>query len=344
MRIAALMALILIWLPAHAGDSLSDGRSGSIAFSSYAPRGHFELSQATFDRKPVAISGQLLLPPGEGKVPAVVIGHAAGGVVPVLSHRWARAFNEAGYAAFIVDSFGPRGLASVHNKGASEFNGAFLISDAFMALQLLATHPRVDAARIAYVGFSMGGGTAQFVIHERFRKAVLGVDSPLRFAASVAHYPICHYNFVERQASPVPLFVFLGGSDDWTRVAPCQDYLALLGARGYRVSSQVYEGASHGYDMDEAAHVLSDANNMGGCEPLVVDLDEPVLAPRELRSGAPLLPGADTRAAALRVYQWGKACTKQGATIGVSGGGGDRRREAVVDTLKALARVFAPRP
>ncbi len=324
---------------AQAVSSLADGRSGEISFTSFGPRGHHELGQGTFDRKPVPITGNLLLPAsGDAKLPAVVIGHTVGGVQPFLYTRWAKALNEAGYAVFVVDSFKARGLSDMVGKSAGEFNGAMLVPDAFSALKLLATHPRIDPQRIAYIGFSMGGVTAPYLLQESFRKAVLG-DSALRFAASVGHYPGCNYNFHENQPSPTPLYLFLGQKDDWLAAISCQAYADHLAGKGYKVSTKVYEGAGHSYDEDRAAVYVPQAYNTRECRPLVVNLDESTLAPRYL-DGALLAPNADTREAARQVYQWMSACTKRGATAGITPGNGDRREDAVRDTLKLLQGVF----
>ena len=321
--------------------SLADGRTGVIEFTSYTPAGHSALAQGTFDRKPVPISGKLSLPVGTGKVPAVVIGHTVGGIKPVLFNLWAQALSDAGYAVFVIDSFGLRSLSGMHSKGVLQIagSGAYLVADAFQALALLSTHPRIEASRIAYLGFSMGGITAHYVIHERFRQSVLE-GSPLRFAAAIAHYPSCHYGFVENTASTVPLFFFLAEKDDWTPALACQEYSALLVTRGYKVTTKIYEGAGHGYDEDIAARYQPDSSSNASCNPLLVNLDDAVLAPKFLRGGTALAPGADARSAGIAVYKWVSSCESKGATLGVSVGAGDRRQDAVHDTIKALQSVF----
>lgn len=347
MRPAIAVVIVLTWMSAGLGaqpvETLADGRSGDIEFTSFEPPGHSGLAQGNFDRTPVKIGGKLSFPAGDAKVPAVVIGHTVGGVKPVLYDRWAKSLNDAGYAVLVVDSFGPRGMHLMWTKGAGEFKGggSFLVADAFRSLALLATHPRIDPSRIAFVGFSMGATTANYVIHERFRRAILG-DVPLRFAAVVSHYPACHYNFVENKPSPVPLFLFLAEKDDWTPAPACQEYGVLLVSRGYKVSTKVYEGAGHGYDEDQPTKYQGFVNSTATCNPLVVNLDEPVLAPKFVRGGAFLAPGADTRAAAMGVYKWSSACTTKGGTLGVSPGNGDRREDAVRDTIKVLQGSLMP--
>jgi dienelactone hydrolase len=324
-------------------DSLVDGRSGEVEFTSFDPPGHSAMAQGSFDRTPVKISGNLSFPAGDAKVPAVVIGHTVGGVKPVLYSRWAKSLNEAGYAVLVVDSFGPRAMNQMWTKGVGAFKGggAFLVADAFKSLALLATHPRIDGSRIAFVGFSMGATTANYVIQERFRRAILG-DSSLRFAAAVSHYPACHYNFIENNPSTVPLFLFLGGKDDWTPALACQEYGAMLVARGYKVSTNVYAGAGHGYDEDQPAKYQSFVTSSASCNPLVVNLDEQVLAPVFIRGGALLAHGADSRAAAIGVYRWASGCTSNGGTLGWSPGEGDRREDAVRDTINVLQGTMVP--
>src|SRR5262249_1369868 len=62
--------------------------------------------------KEVLLGGELRLPVGAPpKVPAVVLVHGSGGV-GVTVDAWARVFNEAGVAAFILDTFSGRGIVS----------------------------------------------------------------------------------------------------------------------------------------------------------------------------------------------------------------------------------------
>lgn len=347
MRLSTAVFIFSSWMCGGIGaqpvESLADGRSGDIEFTSFEPPGHSAMAKGSFDRTPVKISGKLSFPAGDAKVPAVVIGHTVGGVKPVLYSRWAKSLNDAGYAVLVVDSFGPRGMYQMWTKGVgkSKGGGSFLVADAFRSLALLATHPRIDGSRIAFVGFSMGGITANYVIQERFRRAILG-DSPLRFTAAVSHYPACHYNFVENKPSRVPLFLFLGEKDDWTPALACQEYGDLLVSRGYKVSTKVYTGAGHGYDEDLPAIYQGFVTSTASCNPLVVNLDEPVLAPVFIRGGALLAPGADTPAAGMGVYKWASACNTLGGTLGWSPGAGDRREDAVRDTIKVLQSTMVP--
>lgn len=339
-----LAGLLLLTSPGFAQPlaTLADGRSGDIEFISHSPTGHNEIAAGTFDRKAVPIRGQLYLPAGSDKVPAVVIGHTVGGVQPFLVTRWVKALNEAGIAAFVVDSFGPRRLFNMWSKERTDFNGAFLIADAFKALELLATHPRLDAGRIGFLGFSMGGFTAQYIIHEKFRRAVLG-DSPVRYAVGIGHYPGCQYNFYEEVASKTPLQLFLAEKDDWLPAEHCLRFVEFLKGRGYAISVKSYEGAAHSYDTDEPLHTVPDASSHANCEPLLINLDKP-LAPVRLRDGSALSPATDLRTVVGAVYKWAQSCSSKGPSAGITAGPGDRRADAVRDTLAVLGEHFKARP
>ncbi len=337
-------ALLLLNSPGFAQPlaTLADGRSGDLEFNTYSPTGHNAIAAGTFDRKAVPIRGQLYLPTGSEKVPAVVIGHTVGGVQPFLVTRWVKALNEAGIAAFVVDSFGPRRMFNMWSQGRTEFNGAFLIADAFKALELLATHPRLDASRIGFLGFSMGGFTAQYIIHEKFRRSVLG-DSPVRFAVGIGHYPGCQYNFFEEEASKTPLQLFLGEKDDWLPAEHCLRYAEFLKGRGYAINVKTYAGASHGYDQDDPIKTLPDASSSADCDPLLINLDKP-LAPVRLRDGSALSSDTELRAVVGAVYKWARSCSSKGPSAGISPGQGDRRDDAVRDTLVVLGERFKLRP
>ena len=105
--------------------------------------------------EPVVLSGDLRFPSGAGPFPTVVLAHRCGGLGNAET-GWAPVLREMGYATFVMDSFRGRGLTEVCTS-AGTLTGTQRIPDAYGALRILATHPKIDARRVALMGFSHGG-------------------------------------------------------------------------------------------------------------------------------------------------------------------------------------------
>ncbi|HXF35248.1 MAG TPA: hypothetical protein VN603_11815, partial [Candidatus Acidoferrales bacterium] len=60
----------------------------------------------------VALSATFTRPAGSGKFPAMVLMHTCGGLARYIDD-WAAWFVGQGYAALVIDSFGPRGVRNV---------------------------------------------------------------------------------------------------------------------------------------------------------------------------------------------------------------------------------------
>jgi poly(3-hydroxybutyrate) depolymerase len=148
---------------AHAQQVVADFSagppSGQYSFPSWTPKTLPELIKGNSSGESVKITGHLFLPPGTEKVPAVVLIHGSGGIYNAMLDFWPKRFNTEGIAVLAVDSFGPRGVKSTA-EDQSQVPFTADVADAFAALKLLASHPRIDPGRIAVMGFSRGGITA----------------------------------------------------------------------------------------------------------------------------------------------------------------------------------------
>ena len=136
--------------------------NGVYSYASSTPATVMDLLQRNRPRPAATAQGELVLPanlPADVKLPAVVLVHGSGGIYPEQISFWARLLNEQGIAAFVIDAFGPRGVKSTADD-QSLVPFAADTADAFAALGLLASHPRIDPKRIAVMGFSRGGITA----------------------------------------------------------------------------------------------------------------------------------------------------------------------------------------
>ena len=222
--------------------------SGKYTFASWTPKTFADLMKGNQSGEAVNIVGHLFLPPGNEKVPAVVLVHGSGGIYNAELDFWPKQFNAAGIAVFTLDMFGPRGVQSTA-EDQSQVPFAADTADAFAALKLLATHPRIDAKHIAIMGFSRGGIAALRAGVERIIASQKLPDG-LRYAAVVPTYPgACAgiYRLVVKPGvfSKTPILFIHGDADDYTPIGPCQDYADKIGKAGTPVEFVVLEDAHH---------------------------------------------------------------------------------------------------
>ena len=228
--------------------TLSAGQTGRIAFETIT------LNDSQFLKGEKAgaaatIWGDLRFPRRlTGRVPAVVLVHGTVGVGP-REERWAQELNGVGVAAFVMDSFSGRGLAPPFESGAVP-GPLTMIVDAYRALSLLATHPRIDPKRIALMGFSRGGVVALYAGLRRFRR--LHGPAGLEFAAYIPFYANCTITYMEdEQVTDRPVRLHHGAADENLPVEACRDYVERLRRAGKDVRLSEYPGARHSFDSPD---------------------------------------------------------------------------------------------
>jgi dienelactone hydrolase len=234
---------------------LSEGQEGRIYFTSINLGSFKEILAGEGQSKPVTISGTLKMPKKVvGKVPAVIILHGAGGV---NDHYFevADMLNEMRIAAFVIDSFETRGILSGENILKKFFHSySTRISDAYAALELLSTHPKIDRNRIAIMGYSHGAAVALFVASEKIRWSYIADD--LRFAASIAYYPGCITQFKKIDFSDAPVLMLLAEKDNICPIDWCLDYAQRIKDSGADVKAIVYKGAHHQFPVLSGSELI----------------------------------------------------------------------------------------
>jgi dienelactone hydrolase len=203
------------------------------------------LSGSTEERADV-IAGELRLPKlGSDRLPAVVLSHGSSGAGAIVD-RWAQELNAIGVAAFIVDHFSGRGIASVV-EDQNRLGTLTMITDLYRALDLLARHPRIDPSKIGVMGFSRGGRAALYASLKRFQR--MKASPGIEFAVYLPFYAPCNVRYVEDEdVSSRPIRLFHGEADDWVPVAPCRAYVKRLRAKGADIELYEYPGAYHTFD------------------------------------------------------------------------------------------------
>jgi dienelactone hydrolase len=268
--------------------------------------------------KPVIIGGELRLPRGTAQnYSAVILIHGSGGI-SAATDRWAQELNAVGVAAFILDSFTGRGIVNT-NTDQSQLDSIAMTHDAFGALNKLAAHPRIDASRIAVMGFSKGAVPAVYSSSIRFRTAY--APSNAEFAAHIGLYTPCNVTYKQDdKVGNQPLRLFHGIADDYVSIEPCRTYVRRLKDAGADVSLTEYAGAYHAYDnFTLAASVsLPDAQTTRNC--LIAEGDNGLLL--NSKTG--------------QAYSLSDACVEKGPHIGYN-------EAAHKGTVEAVKQFLATR-
>jgi len=328
----ALCALGALQAQERVKDFKAGPPSGEYAFATSTPQTFPELVKSGSGPENVDITGRLFLPKGDAKVPVVLLMHGSGGVYDAMLDYWPKLLNASGLGAFALDRFGPRGVKSTA-EDQSEVPFAADVADAFAALRLLATHPRIDASRIVIMGFSRGGLAAWRTAVERVIAAQKLPDG-LRFAAHVMLYSAGtngNLRLIVRPGvfSKAPELWIHGEADDYCPIGPCRDYAQQIGTAGTPVEFIALPGVYHKFDFeDQNRHVLPKAQRTLEDCPLEMDIE--TLATYDHTTGK-RLTGADYLKAV-------KNCQTLGASVKGDKAARAKAGEAVVAFLR---RVFS---
>jgi dienelactone hydrolase len=200
----------------------------------------------------VTVVGYLYLPSGaKGPVPAMILKHGSAGLTGAQGdniRKWAKSMNDWGMAAFVVDSFGPRGIGeSASDQG--KLRSLADLADAFAALKVLAADPRIDSGRIGIMGWSRGGSVAMVTALESARLAVLAPADP-KFAAHVVFYGMASPQYRDKATDHAPMLFLHGASDNLVPVGPTREFADWIQTQGNPVTFQTYPGVYHDFDVE----------------------------------------------------------------------------------------------
>jgi len=205
------------------------------------PPAEVEVTDVTYGTGEPLLKGVLAHPAVAGKRPGVLVVHEWWGLNDYARMR-ARKLAEQGYVALAVDMYGDGKLAS-HPDDAKKFSSEVMshMDEAgrrFEAARaLLAADPRVDAGKIAAIGYCFGGG----VVLNMAR-----AGSPLAAVASFhgmlgAAAPMKPGAFAGR------ILVAAGGDDPFVPMDQVEAFKREMDAAGAHYEVVVYPGAKHSF-------------------------------------------------------------------------------------------------
>ena len=215
----------------------------------------------------VQLAAQLFRPANvTGAVPAVAIFHGCGGPGQNTA-RMAGLLASWGYAALVVDSFSARGLKDVCGRNwPTQADAEARAHDIDATLAWLARQGYVDPKRLAYMGYSYGGGVAMLRALSTRPDAA---PSPAR--AVILVYPDCALAdpLGPRLAVRQPTLFAMAALDDWTPVSQCKAVMERVAHGREQIETRIYEGAHHSFDaLGLPVRYLAGAGNRskpGGC-------------------------------------------------------------------------------
>jgi dienelactone hydrolase len=194
---------------------------------------------------------ELYLPAGKAPVGAVVVLHGCDGIGPHY-RQWAQRLADWGYAALLIDSFGPRGVHEVCNRGLLVPPEA-QARDAFDGAAYLRAAPQLHTSRVGVIGFSHGG----WAVLKAVLAGLVRRPGEAPFDAAVAFYPGCDPRDPAGRPLETDTLILIGDADDWTPAARCARWVAAARANGHALQMKTYPGARHGFDAPLRPHYFA---------------------------------------------------------------------------------------
>jgi len=198
----------------------------------------------------VSLAGEIAFPQGSGPFPAVVVMSPRSCEGPAgIPPGWQQTtLTSWGYATLTIDSFAARGLGPAACSDFTALQPSQTIGDAYGALEFLALNPRIDAHRIALLGFG-GEGTTALLSDTMEAWNHYASRGGLGFRAFFAFYPYCNLEFVHSPTLYAPERIFAGERDDFSPASRCVALTERLRTHGADIATIVYPGAKAGFDL-----------------------------------------------------------------------------------------------
>jgi dienelactone hydrolase len=161
----------------------------------------------------------------------------------------AKRLRDAGFAVLLLDLLNAEGVV---NACRGEIAAPTIAQYISAAIDLAKSQPYVDPSEIFVLGWSMGGGGVIAWLSDP------DIDSTVARSA-ITIYPGCGGKpSIQAQ---LPLLMLLGSADDIAEPGECEKLVGRSPSRSL-ITVEVYEGARHGFDIQDAPEVLDIGGGM----------------------------------------------------------------------------------
>ena len=194
--------------------------------------------ELTFESGGKSIRLDAYLPePQNGRIPAVVALHGAGGNIAGME-RYANALAEQGFAVYLLHYFDRTGEQPA-DLSTMKLHFPVWMKTLWNAISFVETQPQVDRERIALIGFSLGAylSLANSTIDGRVKVVVEffgGLPKEMKL-------------FMRRLC---PVLILHGEADPTVPVEEAYQLQKLLEKKGIPYEIKIYPGAGHGFDSE----------------------------------------------------------------------------------------------
>jgi len=298
----------------------------NIEIPSASPLNYHQVISAPSEMPGIAIDGKLFLPPqsdGLAKKPLPLVIVAPGSLGVAASHLGhAETLNALGFATFVLDSYGARGVTSTVAK-QTQFSFAASAYDVLAAYQVLRKLPEIDGTRIGAQGHSRGGSAVLMAATRRFADAIVGADHGLK--AVLPAYPWSGHQFLDPRVGDTHVRVLMGDADEWCSAMQVQGHCQAIRLTGGQISMRLFKGAHHSFDRGTEVVHIADASVSPAAPTTYLSDDGAFIHPLE-SSPNPALVDYD-----VMIYSVKSGYGNKGAHLGSAEGQAEAFREDMIN-------------